>query len=71
MADRGVAGTTDPWTSNLRGPSGQLFGDPASGQRPAYGYLRVTLDMNSHTLTIAFTAPGRPDAADQLTVALR
>ncbi|HWE59269.1 MAG TPA: metallophosphoesterase [Solirubrobacteraceae bacterium] len=31
MAHSSDAGTTRPWTSNLQGPSGQLFGDPAPG----------------------------------------
>jgi predicted phosphodiesterase len=31
MPDSASRGTTQPWTRNLEGPSGQLFGDPAPG----------------------------------------
>jgi hypothetical protein len=31
MAHSSQAGTSQPWTRNLQGPSGQLFGDPAPG----------------------------------------
>ena len=31
MPDAAGAGTTRPWTRNLRGPGGRLFGDPAPG----------------------------------------
>jgi Calcineurin-like phosphoesterase len=31
MAHSFEAGTSQPWTRNLQGPSGQLFGDPAPG----------------------------------------
>jgi hypothetical protein len=31
MPDSPSAGTSQPWTRNLKGPSGQLFGDPAPG----------------------------------------
>ena len=31
MANPAGSGTSRPWTSNLRGPAGQLFGDPSPG----------------------------------------
>src|ERR1700761_1871889 len=31
MPDSAHRGTTSPWTRNLRGPDGQLFGDPSPG----------------------------------------
>jgi hypothetical protein len=43
------------------------------GPEAAYGYLTVTVDMSNAatpTLTFAFTAPGAPSAADDLTIAL-
>ena len=45
----------------------------AVGPVAEYGYLTVTVDMrdsNARTLTIAFTAPAQPAAADQVVVAL-
>jgi Calcineurin-like phosphoesterase len=43
------------------------------GPTAAYGYLRVTVDMNdpaARTMTISFTAPGEPADADTVTVNL-
>ena len=45
----------------------------AVGPVAEYGYLTITVDMrdaNARVLTIAFTAPARPSAADHVTVAI-
>jgi hypothetical protein len=44
-----------------------------AGPTMAYGYLTITVDMreaSARTLTVAFTAPASPEAADQVTVPL-
>jgi hypothetical protein len=44
-----------------------------SGPTVEFGYLTLTVDMSNAArpaLTIAFSAPGRPKAADQVTVTL-
>ena len=63
-------------------PSGEKLGEAPRtwndytlevGPTRAYGYLTVTVDMSTPaapTLTLAFTAPGIPSAADSLTIAL-
>jgi len=67
---------------NARVPTGEKAGEaPITwndytllvGPVAAYGYLTVTVDLrdpNARALTIAFTAPGMPSAADQVTVTL-
>ncbi|HEY2657154.1 MAG TPA: metallophosphoesterase [Solirubrobacteraceae bacterium] len=67
---------------DARVPSGETAGQAPStwgdytlavGPVAEYGYLTLTVDMrdaSARTLTIAFTAPGQPSAADQVVVAI-
>jgi len=74
VAGSGGHNTTVP-TGEQAGEAPRTWNDYTLLVGPAvtYGYLTVTVDMRdaaARTMTIAFTAPSAPAAADQVTVAL-
>ena len=75
VAGSGGHNTTLP-AGERTGEAPRTWADYTLGVGPtlAYGYLTATVDMTkpkAPTLTIAFTAPGIPSAADSVTIELR